>query len=216
MDILAVINNYNYDCEWTTKLPFPFEMLSNHSLQNGEATNACFDIVNYLRYIIQNYNDLHDITWFFHGHEYGWHHFGKSILEIIKDIDYSKDYYNISQIRNDYFYGINESLDNDTRFHRKVIQKLYEKSNYFFPILNLQKNTIITKFNAEFYIKKELILKHSLKFYKDLLDVIYDFRKESVSDAGNCTFVFERLWGYIFTGRLIDDSSNKITIINHF
>ena len=212
MDIIAVINNYNYNCSWVNKLPFPFEMLSNHSLEKGEATNCCYDIVNYLRYIIQNYNDLHDITWFFHGHEYGWHHFGKSIIELIKDIKYDKDYWNISPVRNDYFYGINEKLKEDTEFHHSVIRKLFDKDSYFKPILNLQPTQLITKFNAQFYIKKELIRKHPIQFYKDCLDVIYDYRKISPDASFGVTYVFERLWSFIFTGKMVEEG-NGFTFI---
>lgn len=211
MTILAVINNFDYDCKWVRKLPFPFEMLSNHSLKWGEATNCCYDIVNYLRYIIQNYDNLSDITWFFHGHEFAWHQGKKSILEYIQNIKYDRDYFNISPIRNDYFYGVNPKGFDGYDFHKNVINRIADRLNYFEPLRNLKKHKIITKFNAQFYVKKELILKHSKLFYQTLLDIIYEYRNLSAEHSMHCTYVFERLWGYIFTGKLIDDSNDKIT-----
>ena len=207
MDIFAVINNYNYDCSWVTRLPFQFEMMSNHGLKPGEATNFCYDTVNYLRYIIQNYDDLHDITWFFHGHEYGWHYKGYSLLYLIKDIKYDKDYHNISFVRNDYYFGITQFGYDYCVFHQNVIQKLHDKTGYFEPLLKIQTGTVVTKFNSEFYVKKECIRRHPVDFYQKLLDVIDEIREESIEDASKCVYVFERLWNYIFTGNLIEEGN---------
>ena len=85
----------------------------------------------------------------------------------------------------------------------------------FKPVLNIRPGLIIIRFNAQFYVKKNNILYHNIKFYKDLLDIIYEYRSINKDYAMNCTYVFERLLGFIFTRQLIDiyDKNYPITYI---
>lgn len=194
-DINIIIAHYNEDLSWTKNLRHPFCIISKNGVPDGSIPNRGREASSYLEYIIKNYNSLTDISIFIHGHRNSWHN---------SDIDKYLNNKNIFPVD---YYNIN--LISSPRNKEKL--QFVPKENYYF----LEKNKYIIekeinqKINiseiqfrpaACFYVKKNVILKHSIEVYKNLFNWIMTTDESSMISSR----VFEYCWHIIFTGNHVD------------
>jgi len=101
--INCVVSRYKKNVDWVYKL----KNINNIYIYDKETPTNKYNIpVNkgheasvYLKYIIDNYTNLSDFTFFTHDDEYCWHHSGSIIdkyNESINEINKGKLYYNIN------------------------------------------------------------------------------------------------------------------------
>ena len=75
MSIQVVVSKFKENIDWVKKCPYDIIVYSKlkdepNFVPHGTDTEAS----SYIRYIIDNYDDLKDWTYFVHGHEWHWHH----------------------------------------------------------------------------------------------------------------------------------------------
>jgi hypothetical protein len=206
---VAVISAYNNSIKWSLKLlqekivdkiyvyshkditninPF----VLNNDFFYEEIPNKGCEASSYLKYIIDNYDNLPDKIILLHDHEFSWHHDG-SIIEVIKNnIDKNKDYINL----NSYVWNNNEwdkSRDNNFFIlYKRFLEPYYGNINLF---LNFKEGH---KGCAQFILHKNRIKRNSYKFYLDL----YNYCMDECQDYGHVEkgfgYFMEFVWHIIF------------------
>jgi hypothetical protein len=121
----------------------------------------------YLKYIIDNYDNLADFTFFIHDKEYSWYHSGSIIDKLNEAVNSNKLYYNINDgsilgsiISNDLYNDI-------LTWYNTYIEKYIPMSTL--PNKDWTKNH---RGSAQFLVHKSLITKLPLEFYKNLYNWI--------------------------------------------
>ena len=69
--MLTVISHYNEDITWLKKLPCDYIVYSKTKADDKivlQDKNIGNESSSYLEYIVENYDNLHEWTCFFHGH----------------------------------------------------------------------------------------------------------------------------------------------------
>ena len=124
----------------------------------------------YLKYIIDNYDELTDYTFFIHDEEYAWHHTGSII-----------DKFNEAVISNEKYYNINDKCHWNRRnlIDNNTYQELLKWYNMFIekyiPISKVPNNSdFIYNYlgSAQFLVHKDLIRNLPKEFYKNIYDWI--------------------------------------------
>ena len=198
-NVRVVIAHYNEDLSWVNNLKYPFWIISKHSLPLETIPNKGNEVSSYLEYIIKNYHELTDITFFVHGHRTAWHN-GPNIDEFINEVDFNLDYFNVNSIhspRSDmYLAGLNETERAYLDPYKEIIEKEIK--------IKIHSDKIKFRAAACFYVKKEAILRHDLSVYKNWYAWLMDMKEPS----GISSRVFEYCWHIIFTGKHIDNYLN--------
>ena len=121
----------------------------------------------YLKYIIDNYDNLTDFTFFTHDDEYAWHHVGSIVDCYNEAVKSNKLYYNVNQkcilgsiISNPWY---NDILD----WYNTYIEK-------YIPMNSLPKKDWTQGYrgSAQFLVHKSLITNLPLEFYENLYNWI--------------------------------------------
>jgi hypothetical protein len=121
----------------------------------------------YLKYIIDNYENLTDYTFFIHDEEYSWHHSGSIINKFNESVMSGKLYYNINDkcilgsiIANIWYNDI-------LIWYEKYIEK-------YIPLTSLPDKdwTQGHRGSAQFLVHKSIITKLPKEFYNDLYNWI--------------------------------------------
>ena len=98
--INCVVSRYKKNTDWVYNL----KNIEKYYIYDKEIPESEFNIpVNkgneasaYLKYIIDNYENLADFTFFIHDEEYAWHHSGSIINLFDEAVMSNKLYYNIN------------------------------------------------------------------------------------------------------------------------
>lgn len=191
MSVSVVISHYNEDLSWVTNLNYPFTVISNHSIPNETFPNKGNEASGYLKYIITNYDFLSDYTVFVHAHRTAWHNNNQNIDDIINNLTFNKNYFN---------------LKTDGYISKIILNEYKLLINYYDEFEVLTKTRIIPdkiKFYncAQFYVHKDLIQSHTKNQYKYIYDWIKSIKLNSY-DTGQ---IFEVLWNLIFTGNDVEE-----------
>lgn len=170
--INCVISRYNKNVEWIYDFNsdninniFIYDKETPENLHNISA-NKGNEATVYLKYIIDNYENLSDFTFFVHDEEYSWHHSGSIIdkyNEAVKEIMGGKLYYNINDRCILGSIVTNEWYDEILCWYNEYIEK-------YIPINSLPNKdwTVGYRGSAQFIVHKSLILNLPKKFYEDL------------------------------------------------
>jgi hypothetical protein len=124
----------------------------------------------YLKYIIDNYDNLTDFTFFIHDEEYAWHHTGSLVDKFDEAILSNKMYYNI----NDKCKWDKTNLIGN-QIYIKLLQWYNDHIEKYIPIDKVPNNSdfIYGHFgSAQFLVHKDLIRNLPKEFYKDIYDWI--------------------------------------------
>lgn len=169
--INCVVSRYKKNTDWVYKLKNinKFYIYDKETPENEY--NIPFNKGNeasvYLKYIIDNYDNLTDFTFFIHDDEYAWHHSG-SIINLFDDaVTSNKLYYNIND---KCVLGsiISHHWHNDILiWYNNYIEK-------YIPINTLPSKdwTNGHRGSAQFLVHKSLITKLPLVFYENLYNWI--------------------------------------------
>jgi hypothetical protein len=170
----CVTSRYNKNVDWVYKLKninkFYIYDKENPKNEYNVPVNKGQEASVYLKYIIDNYDNLGDFTFFTHDDEYAWHHSGSMIKrfnEAIVQINKGKLYFNINDrcilgsiISNEWYNDI-------LIWYNTYIEK-------YIPISSLPNKdwTLGYRGSAQFIVHKSLITKLPLEFYTNLYDWI--------------------------------------------
>jgi hypothetical protein len=176
MSITVVISCYKKDINWSNILkvdkiicydhddilPENKALLNNNVYVWNQIPNRGSEASAYLKYIIDNYDNLPDQLVLLHDEQYSWHHRGDIIELVNKNLKRSDPIINLNHYRWD---GTNMSFyDKTTRFGRWYY-------DFLRPYLGDLPNDFMNGENgcAQFVINDtSLITQHPLKMYQDL------------------------------------------------
>ena len=172
--INCVVSRYKKNTDWVYKLKninkFFIYDKENPENEYNIPVNKGNEASVYLKYIIDNYDNLSDFTFFIHDEEYAWHHSG-SIIDLLDEaISSNKLYYNINALmRNSMNMIINDCkrlnvLEDFLKWYNEHVEMYVS-----FNSLDLNK---ITRKSAQFLVHKSLIKSLPLEFYKKLYEWI--------------------------------------------
>ena len=210
-DLVIVVAHFNEDLDWLKQSKYPIIVCNKKgsgSMNFIQDENCTMDINRgreasaFLKYIINNYDNLPNKIAFIHGHETAYHQrYPYGILKAIENANIDK--YGYISLNNELQSIILQNNKFD-RNHPKVIfgtddvhhlemknrwSELYEKElNYEFPkALRYQRS-------AQFIVTKEKIRSHSKKFYQDLYNYVIDLKNDDYTTS----VVLEFSWHMIF------------------
>jgi hypothetical protein len=116
----------------------------------------------YLKYIVDNYDNLSDFTFFIHDEEYAWHHTGSIVDKFEEAVISNKQYYNI----NDKCILLSFK---ETRIHDLYLEWYDCFVEKYIPITSLPKEFLLGyRGSAQFLVHESIIRKLPKKFYEDL------------------------------------------------
>lgn len=220
MKTVAVISAYNNSIEWSLKLleekivdkiyvyshkniihENPF-VLKNELYYYEEIPNKGCEASSYLKYIIDNYNNLPERIILIHDHEFSWHHEGSIIDLIKKNIIKDVDYININS-----FYWENIRLISTPEYdcvdewqRHRIFYSLYKHflEPYYGDLqlfLNFKEGH---KGCAQFILRRNCITRNPCKLYVDL----YNYCMNNFKIYGHIAYGFgyfmEYTWHIIF------------------
>lgn len=185
----VVIAHYNEDLSWVTNLKYPFTVISRNGILKDTVPNKGNEASIFLEYIIKNYDNLSEYTFFVHGHRNSWHH-AEPMDEKINRIECNLPYFNLNDIPP---YRI-LNCPNTTN----QILRMYPPIEHLLGPLDMEDMTF--RMGAQFYIHRNAIRSRSLETYKGLYDFIMNNTGQSFEDG----LLFERIWHFIFTNDVVD------------
>ncbi len=187
--INVVVSRYNKNTDWTDKLK---KFNVNLMIYDKENPNNPYNIpVNkgneasvYLKYIIDNYDNLTEYTFFCHDEEFSWHHDGSIIDRFEEALQANKLFYNINHYNLEPYHYCVKDKNGYHDWYNKFIEP-------YIRFKNLPNKDITwgARGAAQFLLHKSLIQHLPLKFYKDLYD-------NCISDNSNPNvgYFFEWSW----------------------
>jgi hypothetical protein len=194
MNKLAIIAHYNERLDWINRTDVPCIVYSKtDKAYNFIDHNKGQEIPCYLKYIIDNYNNLADKCVFVHGHAFSWHQDFNTDY-ILNNLNWNlSDYFSIN--RRDWYQEISDSVHIDKNGYVWIV----ENWNLFETFLNLPKQLKFYS-GGQFCVDKCLILNYPLSFYKEL----DDWCRFSDLSPYIISRIFEYTWHYIFTKNPIE------------
>lgn len=191
---------------WVNKLMHPYTIINKKNTANvGNEAWA------YIRFIIDNYDNLPDRILFVHGHEHSTHQ-DYSTWHIANKLNWNLQYVNVNSRRfEEQYISIFGDFEDVEKRYRKSYQLWIEApwKEIFgdFPIAP----TLTFLGHAQFLVCKEYVLRHNKEFYENILrwlettkidEELYtgDPNLFNKSDAYVSGRILEYTWHYIFTG----------------
>jgi hypothetical protein len=209
----VVIAHYNEDLNWVSQIDKDKYTICTVSKTLPDASiyhpeNFGVEASAYLTYIINTYHSLHEYTVFVHGHEYSWHHEGRLqdilnnfTLEHLQGIKFHN--FNSRPLIHYVTNNCDGSYEQDTEAERNAckygmnINRKTIDLGLFKPLaINKYPENFIIPGSAQFWIHKDLILRHSLQTYQGL----YQQLKTTPYDMKLKGHIFESMWHVLFTG----------------
>jgi hypothetical protein len=188
--IVIVTNHYNENLDWlyTNKNNKQIVVCSkkNASPQCQVSKNKGREASGYLKYIIDNYDNLPEHIAFIHGHENAWH----QTYTLVESI------FNCAKYEEHDYIGLNNVFIDDRRINENPIMNKMKDLwiNDFEPYLNIPfPDYLLHDCCAQFIVSKKRILKNSLKAYEHWYNMFME--TDNDYDLG---LLFEYIWHIIF------------------
>lgn len=202
----VIISKYNDNVNWVNKLKDPYTIINKEN-----TANVGNEAWSYIRFIIDNYNNLPDRMLFVHGHENSYHQ-DYPTWYIANNLNWNNEFMNINTRRFDeqYISIINDFEDNERNYRKSYelwIETPWKQVFGKFPI----PHTLTFLGHAQFLVSQNYVLRHPIEFYKQIINWLetttidkdlYTGKIEyfTKSDAYVSSRILEYTWHYIFTG----------------
>jgi hypothetical protein len=191
--INCVVSRYNRNVDWVHK----FKNINKIYIYDKENPDNPYNIpVNkgneasvYLKYIVDNYDNLTDFTYFVHDEEYAWHHFGSVIDHLDGALNSGKLYYNINDNCTLGSIITNSWYDEIMVWYNTYIEK-------YIPMERLPNKdwTEGHRGSAQFLVHKSLITKLPKEFYENLYNWIITTDMESTKSGRFLEWTWHIFW----------------------
>ena len=189
----CVISRHNKNVGWVYKLQNINKIYiydkENPGNKYNIPVNKGHEASVYLKYIIDNYYNLPDFTFFTHDDEYAWHHSGSII-----------DKFNEAKSSNKLYYNINDkcilgSIVSNVWYNEILIwyNTYIEK---YIPISKLPKKdwTQQHRGSAQFLVHKSLITKYPISFYGNLYNWLLTTKISNYKSARFLEYTWHIFW----------------------
>lgn len=178
---MILIAKYNEDVSWLNDLKFPYIIYD----KSKDIPNVGRESETYLRYIIENYNNLPDIVVFLQGNPF-------DHLKI-RSTNYINDEIQ-THINSDCVIPLNNF------YHEchNVFTRTRESYNALFNT-EIPHNFGFSP-GAQYIVPKECILYRPLEYYTTIVNVMRNINNTKISNNNClvCPWTIERMWPYIF------------------
>jgi len=192
--INCVVSRYKKNVDWAYKL----KNINKLYIYDKETPENEYNIpVNkgneasvYLKYIVDNYDNLADFTFFTHDEEFAWHHSGSIIDRFDEAVMSNKLYYNINDV----------AVMGNIRYDRLYKEILIWYNNYiekYIPRNTLpnQSWTLGYRGSAQFLVHKSIITKLPLEFYENLYNWIITTDMPNEKSGRFLEWTWHLFWG---------------------
>jgi hypothetical protein len=192
--LVIVSSHFKEDLRWLKKTDNPVVVCSKtkSSPLCEEKINKGKEASAYLKFIIQNYDNLPNHVAFIHGHEKAWHQrFKANLLDVIT---------NCAKYKEHGFISLNNYFIDDRYLDNKYMQKLHQIwDKEFRPYLNRDPPShLYYDCCAQFIVSKERILRHSKDTYQSWYNLIINYPKNDHDHGHEIATLFEYIWHIIF------------------
>ena len=202
-----IIARYKEDTEWVSKLNkfknvFVYEKEKPEKEPHNIPKNKGSEASAYIRYIIDNYNNLPNHLVLLHCHEFSWHH-KDSIVDVIDEcIGTDIEYKNINDATKccdmgNYQDWVNGDVGN---YYQNLIKPAVGDHTIYDNFTDKQPGC------AQFIVHKDRILHHSIDFYKDIYNWILNIDLNTFHNHG---YYMEWTWE-LFWNRCLQNTPIKI------
>lgn len=200
-----ITSHYNEDLTWLNLISKDHKVFiysKSNKNYNYMPLNKGNEASAYLKYIIDNYDNLGDKNLFIHGHRMAYHQ-SCDMDFIINNLKWDLDSY-FSINRRDWYFdeGVNNTHHADNYNCMKSNWGNIFGNNLAFP------ESFHHYSCAQFQVDKELILSNSKQFYEHLFNWLMNTNMPNYWNAR----IFEHTWHYIFTKNPIEKKRNNFLI----
>lgn len=191
-----VIAHYDEDLNWTNTINLDLFniVIYSKTLQTEEIIlqekNLGNEASSYLQYIVDNYDNLPEHNFFVHAHNTSYHQTltHEDFFSRVK-LPPPTGYYNFN--RRDWYC---DGLKDEPHTTWNTLLEYWPVSSTQTTLAVPENLRFYTR--AQFYVTRDLILRHSKEAYSNLLEFIYTDKVPPYW----CGRIFEYMWHYIFTG----------------
>lgn len=189
--VMVASSHYEENLSWTNLVKYPVEIYSK-TLKNKNfiSFNKVQEAPAYLKYIIENYNNLPEYSIFVHGHFNSLHQ-DKNIIEIINTLNIDDKIINLN--RKDWTASIKKGDDENDKKFSWLEDNWKDLTNNFIEL----PNELSFPACAQFAIHKSCITRLPLEFWKQLFSWCENNKLENYISSR----IFEYIWYYLFSGK---------------
>lgn len=185
-ELVIVTSHYNEDLQWLEDTDKSVVLCSKklESVNCPVSKNVGNECTSYLKFIIENYDNLPEFVAFIHGHENAWHQKG-NLLDLI---------YNNAKYKEYDFISLNNFFIDDRNLGNGMMVSIHELwDKYFRPYLKRDPpERVLHDCCAQFIVSKKRIL----ALPKDAYETWYNlFLEDKIWRLG---YSFEYIWHVIF------------------
>lgn len=191
--LVIVSSHYKEDIQWLKATDVPVVVCSkiDESALCRETRNKGREATAYLKFIVQNYDNLPNNVAFIHGHNDAWHQNMKgSLINVISNCAKYKQYGFIS-VNNNF-------IDDRNVTDNAIMQRLHRDWDVTFrPYLKRDPpEYVYHDCCAQFVVSRERILRHP----KDAYETWYNYIMNDPNDVSgyDLSVMFEYIWHIIF------------------
>jgi hypothetical protein len=187
-NVVVASSHYQEDLSWVNSVKYPVKVYSKTIKdQNFIDFNKVQEVPAYLKYIIENYNNLPEYSIFVHGHFMAAHQ-SDNIVNLINNVKLDKP---IIDLNNKSNYTLNRGVEQwDVKF--SWLEENWK--DLIGEVLPLP-NSLSFPQCAQFAIHKSCILQYPIEFWQHL----FDWCKKTELENYVSSRVFEYTWYYIFS-----------------
>lgn len=190
-NVVVVSSHYKEDLNWVNLVNYPVKIYSKTiKNQNFIDFNKVQEVPAYLKYIVENYNNLPEYNIFVHGHLISEHQ-DDNIVNIINNIEFNKEIINLN--RKDWFQTISKGDEFQDRKFSWIEGNWKELIGDYLKL----PNSLSFPSCAQFAIHKSCIKQHPIQFWQHLFDWCKNTNLENFVSSR----IFEYIWYYIFSGK---------------
>lgn len=210
-----LIAHFNEDLSWSNNLKFDGEIIiyskTNNSIpERYVSVNKSQEVPMYLKYIIDNYNNLPDKTLFLHGHSKSQHQDFDSRF-ICENVKWDCDVF-FSVNRREWYQEVSKNYQlSENSFDVWLTTYWY----LFEDFLPFPKDGVFFYSGAQFVVDKKLILQYPKSFYENLYkwSITEEINLPPQTSDEISSRVFEYTWHYIFTKNPIEKHKTNHEIL---
>ena len=196
-DIIIVSSHWEENLDWLTDIDKAVVVCGKEGEKTApiesspkcKTSNNGREASSYLKFIVNNYDNLPKYVAFIHGHESAWHQ-KKNILQLIAENEW----------KNKGYFTLNGHISGDWNSNHELWPLLYKLwPNYFKDDLKMDCPTHMEHdCCAQFIVSRDRILRHPRNVYEKWLNLaLNDYKEYNIKDR-DMAILFEWIWHIIF------------------
>jgi predicted O-methyltransferase YrrM len=188
---VVVSSHYKEDLNWVNLVNYPVKIYSKTvKNQNFIDFNKVQEVPAYLKYIIENYNNLPEYSIFIHGHLMSEHQ-EDNIVNIINNVKLDQPIINLN--RKDW----KQTISKGDEFQDRKFSWIEDNWKDIIGDYLQLPDSLSFPSCAQFAVHKSCIQQYPIEFWKHLFDWCQKTKLENFISSR----IFEYIWYYIFSGK---------------